>query len=112
MMGAGMTAGIAGMTAGIAGMAWVRCENGVGSYDIVATRTPTPTPPPTMTPTRTPVPTSTATATPSPIPPDELPRAGGPGISGGLLLMLALAGGLLLAAGSVILRARTAGETS
>jgi len=82
-----------------------------GSYDIVATRTPTPTAPPTMTPTRTPVPTSTATSIPTPVPPDELPRTGGPGISGGLLLMLALAGGLLLAAGSVILRARTARET-
>ena len=83
-----------------------------GSYDIVNTRTPTPTPPPTMTPTRTPVPTSTATSTPTPIPPDELPRAGGPGISGGLLLMLALAGGLLIAAGSALLRARTSGGTS
>ena len=83
-----------------------------GSYDIVATRTPTPTPPPTMTPTRTPVPTATATATPTtPTPPIALPVTGGPGISGGLLLMLALAGGLLLAAGSVILRARTAGGT-
>ena len=82
-----------------------------GSYDIVATRTPTATPPPTMTPTRTPVPTSTATSIPTPVPPDELPRTGGPGISGGLLLMLALAGGLLLAAGSVILRARAARET-
>ena len=83
-----------------------------GSYDIVATRTPTPTPPPTMTPTRTPVPTSTATPTPTPIPPDELPRAGGAGVSGGLLLLLFLAGGLLIAVGSTLLRARTVGETS
>ena len=83
-----------------------------GSYDIVATRTPTPTAPPTMTPTRTPVPTSTATSTPTtPTPPIALPVTGGDGISAGLLLMLALAGGLLLAAGSVILRSRTARET-
>ena len=65
-----------------------------------------------MTPTRTPVPTSTATATPTPIPPDELPRAGGAGISGGFLLMLFLAGALLIAAGSTLLRARTSRETS
>ena len=62
-----------------------------------------------MTPTRTPVPT--ATSTPTPIPPDELPRAGGPGISGGLLLMLFLAGALLIAAGSTLLRPRTSRET-
>ena len=64
-----------------------------------------------MTPTRTPVPTMTATATPTRIPPDDLPRAGGTGVSGGLLLLLFLAGTLLIAAGSTILRARTAGET-
>ena len=83
-----------------------------GSYDIVATRTPTPTAPPTMTPTRTPVPTATATATPAtPTPPIALPVTGGDGVSGGLLLMLLLASGLLIAAGSTILRARTAKET-
>ena len=65
-----------------------------------------------MTPTRTPVPTATPTPTPTPVPPDELPRAGGPGISGGLLLLLFLAGTLLIAAGSTIIRARMAGETA
>lgn len=68
-----------------------------------------------MTPTRTPVPTATATAmataTPTPIPPDEPPETGGPSISGGLLLMLALAGALLIAAAYTILRAGAARQT-
>ena len=54
----------------------------------------------------------TPTRTPAPIPPGELPRAGGAGVSGGLLLLLSLAGGLLIAAGSTLLHARTAGDTS
>ena len=82
-----------------------------GVYEPFETWTPTATP--TVTPTRTPVPTATATATPTPtpVPPDELPSAGGAGISGGLLLLLFLAGGLFVAAGSALLRTRTTRET-
>ena len=76
-----------------------------------ATATPTPTATPTAMPTPTATATATPTATPTRIPPDDLPRAGGTGVSGGLLLLLFLAGTLLIAAGSTILRARTAGET-
>jgi len=69
----------------------------------------TPTPVPTATPTSTP--TAQEMMTPSPIPPGELPETGGATVSGGLLLLLFLAGGLLVAAGSTILRTRPARET-
>ena len=68
----------------------------------------TPTPVPTATPTSTP--TAQEMMTPSPIPPGELPETGGATVSGGLLLLLFLAGGLLVVAGSTILRTRPARE--
>lgn len=95
------------------------------------TRTPTPRPPAAGSadiPDITPAPTSTATATAMPVAtatPEPTatpvvtatatpvaPDSGGPGVSGGLLLLLLLAGSLFVAAGSALLRARTAKETS